>query len=334
MTPTSPTAPWLNQWHELSLDAPGPAICALPDWAVLMVAGADAAAFLQGQTTCDVLALTPGASGCGAFCTPKGRVIANFRLTRVDDGFLVWLSAGLSDAVHQRLRMFVLRSRVSIEPLERAVLGAWGPAIGDLLRAAGADLAACPDAGGYGSSDGGGGPGREDDLGRYMLAEGRGKAGLLATLISCAQPVHPDAWRLRDIAAGFPLVLPATREEFLPQMLNLDTLGGISFKKGCYTGQEIVTRTHFLGQLKRRMYRLRSASPSPLEPGAAIFDAGNAEPTPAGQIVNACRDADGHWECLAVLIQELADSPALRAIDPQGPLLVRQPLPYSPGKPA
>lgn len=327
MSQISSAAPWLHQWHELPLDAPGPAICVLPDWAVLKVAGEDAGAFLQGQTTCDIQALAPGESGCGAFCTPKGRVFANFRVARLGDSFHVWLAAGLSGPVRQRLRMYVLRSRVTIEPLERIVLGAWGTGIADLLGAAGVDWVACPDNGQYGLPDG-------DETGRLALTVETGNTGLLAELNAHARPVHPDAWRLLDIAAGFPLVLPATREEFLPQMLNLDTLGGISFKKGCYTGQEIVTRTHYLGQLKRRMFRLRSAGLTPLEPGATIFDTNGAEPVPAGQIVNACYAPDGHWDCLAVLIQDLADSSTLRAIDPQGPQLLRHSLPYPIGKPA
>jgi len=137
-----------------------------------------------------------------------------------------------------------------------------------------------------------------------------------------------DTWRLRDIEAGFPLIRAATQEEFLPQMLNLDCLGGTSFTKGCYTGQEIVTRTHFLGQIKRRMFRLNCPGNVELHPGAAVVEVEGDTSKTAGQIVNACRNETGDYECLAVLSLEYADSPNLQAGSAEGPRLSRLPLPY------
>jgi hypothetical protein len=291
--------------------------------------GDDAAGFLQGQTTGDMQALRIGETGCGAFCTPKGRVIANFRVVRVNEGFHLLLAADLVEAVRQRLQIFVLRSRVTLEPLGHhwQLLGILGTGLPHDEPAPKTAMATdhspgWPEAAGYSLMK------LHDGTPRQVLVIDAWRPDLLASLSRQAQPLHPDAWRLQDILAGFPLVKAATREEFLPQMLNLDLLGGISFKKGCYTGQEIVTRTHYLGKLKRRMHRFGCDTTGVPAPGAPVYDTLGAEPVTVGQVVNACRATPDAIQCLAVLSIEHAESGSLSLTAWDGPPLARKPLPY------
>ena len=286
----------------LPYTAAGPDFCLLHDYGLLKVSGADAASFLQGQATCDIHALLPGAAGCGAFCTPKGRVIANFRIARADDAFYLWLAAELVEPVRQRLRMYVLRSRVVIEDLtpQFALIGLSGAGVEaafaecNLEIPVGATEWRCES--GYAVMR------LHDDSGRMLAAVDHDeRPELLECLTNRLTRVNPDVWRIRDIKAGWPLVVPATSEAFLPQMLNLDLLDGVSFNKGCYTGQEIVTRTRFLGQLKRRLFRLRCLADSVPAPGDPVYDASSPELSQVGQMVNACRDGMGDIQCLAVL---------------------------------
>jgi folate-binding protein YgfZ len=317
---------------QLPADIPMPnsiqssALCPLPDWGVLKVSGEDAARFLQGQATCDVLALVPGAVGCGAFCTPKGRVLANFRMARGWEAFYLFLARELVEPLQKRLQLYVLRAKVQLENLT---------GLASLHALPGPDNAETLVAMGFTPSNLSADWNELPNLGVLKLERGAvtdywlmtpADAGEKPWLAHATLPA--DAWRLRDIAAGFPLILPATREEFLPQMLNLDRMGGTSYTKGCYTGQEIVTRTHFLGHIKRRMFRMRCAGGIDLEPGAAVVETSGAEPRTAGRIVSACRNAEGRWECLAVLGLEFAASGHRHAASAEGPRLSGLPLPY------
>ena len=270
----------------------------LPDWGALRVSGEDAAAFLQGQATTDVLALKPGQIGCGAFCSPKGRVIANFRIGRQEQGFVLFVSADLIEPLSRRLQMFVLRSRVKLENLagQAAVAGAFETS--NALEH----------------------PGEWTES--WALKDDSGRRIGLLPLDGCTHPKnqHPltGAWELADIASGFARITSTTREEFLPQMLNLDWLGGIGLEKGCYTGQEIVARTHYLGQLKRRLFRFSLAGETAPASGTPLTTATGDNPV-AGQVVNARADGNGHIHGLAVVTLEAAEGHALLLGDVQGP---------------
>ncbi|MCF7969394.1 MAG: hypothetical protein K9K68_09560 [Methylococcaceae bacterium] len=328
MTPTNPPIPEPSTGLPHVVDTPS--ACRLSEWGLLRVSGEDAAGFLQGQATCDINALGDGGLGSGAFCTPKGRVIASFRIAKSGHAFYLLLASELVPVIHKRLQLYVLRSRVILENLsdQYILIGAMGPGIETALDKGEQELPETPGLG-WSHDMGLGFMKISEDPSRYLLllaANHDGEQGSISQLPS----FQPDAWKREEIAAGFPWVTAATSEEFLPQMLNLDCLDGIGFKKGCYTGQEIVTRTHFLGQLKRRMFRLSCKSDSPVEAGALVYAGLDGENKTAGQIVNACRNKEGNIECLAVLSLELADSPKLRAADPQqGPLLQKLSLPYS-----
>jgi folate-binding protein YgfZ len=329
-----------TEWHDFlthsaagaALPSEGPAFCGLTSHGLLKVSGDDAATFLQGQTTCDVHALRPGRTGVGAICTAKGRVVANFRLLRSEQGFHLLLAADLAGPIRERLQMYVLRSKVVLEDLTPTwgMLGILNK--GGELTPADAGIPLAP------------GPGEwletpdtllaltlDDGSERLLIAAPTATARWLWAKLQESLPVvSSEAWWLKDIEAGYPEIVAATSEQFLPQMLNLDILGGIGFKKGCYTGQEIVTRTHYLGQVKRRMFRLRCAGMAEdIGAGAAVYDLSEGEPKLVGQVVMAARESAASRQLLAVLSLEYADRNGLRIVKPDGPAAEFLPLPYS-----
>jgi folate-binding protein YgfZ len=276
----------------------------LPQQGVLEVAGADAGCFLQGQATCDVLALAPGATTLGAFCTPQGRVFAVFRAVRSGDGYLLVMPQPLIAGVRERLNRFVLRAAVRIEDGSArwrclGVLGATGqgpgwPAADRVESEAGTQyIFEIPPEG----------SGRR----LLLLPAGDGAAWCQRLEGHGYTRVEAGHWQREEVLAGIPAVAPATAEEFIPQMLNLDRLGGIGFKKGCYTGQEIVARTQYLGSVKRRMVRLQLAvgSAAP-EPGSRVD--GPAGQQGAGAVVCGAAVAGLPTEVLAVLGTEAPSS--------------------------
>jgi tRNA-modifying protein YgfZ len=213
-------------------------------------------------------------------------VIAVLHLVPHSSGVIALLPQDVLAATCERLRKFVLRAKVKIEDASDrlAVIGVLGP---DALRAAGLPI---PDARGYLERDGIGiarvGPSAEST--RYwMIREAAAGSG--------TAPGIESAWRLADIRAGLPTVYAATSEAFVAQMLNLDLIDGISFSKGCYTGQEIIARAQHLGRIKRRMFRLRLA-PRDWSIGGAVKLADGR----SGRLTELA-PADGHLEALAVL---------------------------------
>ena len=308
----------------------GTGFCGLPGYGLLRVSGEDAENFLQGQLTADVKALLPGRGGFGALCTPKGRVISSFHLLRSDRLYYFLLPADLSETVRTRLQTYVLRSRVTLENLtpERGFLGLLGSGPESF---AGDEGLAFPDTPGTWLDEADTLAFRLDDGSkRCLIAAPTARAVEIWSRLSRGNSlVDSEAWRLADIKAGLPEVVPGTTGEFLPQMLNLDVLGGIGFQKGCYTGQEIVTRTHYLGQIKRRMFHLRCRTESAPYPGTPVFDAFETEPLHAGMVVLAARADSENFDLLAVLGIESSRRGRLRVFRPDGPPAEVLPLPYS-----
>jgi folate-binding protein YgfZ len=284
-------------------------------FAVIAAQGEDAAAFLQGQTTCDVRQVSPEQSSPGALCSAKGRVIANFQIMAADGGFLLLLRRDLLDSVLPHLRRYVLRAKVELSDASAQwrVEGLIGAELAGLLAQAGLALADTPN----------GASGNADAL-AVRLAGEPARCLLLQRSghpIACleALPCQDDsAWQLADIANGLPWVDSHSSEAYIPQMLNLDLLGAVSFQKGCYTGQEIVARTHYLGQSKRRTYRYQA--PLPCQAGDPLYAPGLAEA--AGSVVNAAAG-----QLLAVVACEQHNGP-LHLGSPDGPLVQVLPLPY------
>jgi hypothetical protein len=251
--------------------------------AVVEFSGADAGRFLQGQLSNDVMALSDGGWQLTSLSNPKGRVVAVLRLTRLRDRFYGVLPDSLARTLLQRLAKYVLRSRVS-------------------LRMASPEFSAC---------------GTSGALEQWTIEP----VAPVSSQVDAATAAQ--ASRRAAIAAGHPQVYAATSEMFVAQMLNLDLVDGISFRKGCYTGQEIIARTQNLGRIKRRMLRFATNLPAPLAPGqTAIFDGFGA-----ATVVEAAVTDAGDQEVLAVAHLE----PATAGAGPEGDarIAVRElPLPY------
>ena len=216
--------------------------------------GADASAFLQGQLSNDVRKVDAGQAQLSSYNSAKGRMLAVLHLLRDGDAFLLELHRSLLETTLKRLRMFVLRSKVTLaEAADRALLGVAGP--GAATRLAALDLAvpvlplACA------WTDGVGVMRRLGDAPRYSVLAPPARLAQLQERLTAAAGTEDD-WKRLDIEAGVPTVYPETQDRFVAQMCNLDQLGGISFDKGCYTGQEIIARVHYRGAVKRHMSRV------------------------------------------------------------------------------
>ena len=253
----------------------------LPGFGVLRIAGSDAIGFLQGQFTNDARLLADGRTQVSALCTNQGRVIAIARLRQTEEAVYALLPSDLLAKVATQLRKFVLRAKVEI--LQAADLHVGAIYSGAAARAdvksqfdeAALTMSPVPLAG-------------ATEVVTFQYAEGREVIAAPAAAwraisgLSLSRP-NPHAWQewlAADIADGLPQVFAATSEQFIPQMLNVDLVDGVSFTKGCYTGQEIVARTHHLGRVKRRTLRYvlpSGEAPAPLsnlllEDGAKAAD--------------------------------------------------------------
>ncbi|MDG4552595.1 MAG: folate-binding protein [Candidatus Contendobacter sp.] len=295
--------------------------------------GPDADSFLQGQLTCDVREVTPNRSRIGAYCTPKGRALACPRLFRREEVLYLALPRALVEPTLTRLRRYVLRAKARLEDAsdDWTRIGVAGPNAALLLTQ---QLGVVPQV----ANSVVRAPADSRDITVIRLPGSTPRFelhGPLAAMQALWTRIDadvtftgPEPWRLLDILAGTPAVYPETVEAFVPQMLNLQLLDGIGFQKGCYTGQEIVARTHYLGKLKRRMVLARVDSPTPPHPGDPLFSPQTDASQSAGQLADACPHPDGGYAVLAVALIECAERGTLCLNDIGGPALRLEPLPY------
>ena len=270
----------------------------LPHLTVLELTGPDAQAFLQAQVPSDVRLLTSDRAQISGWCTAKGRLLTTFVIWPVSNsdqgGYRLLLASDVADSIAKRLKMYVLRLKVQISRLEDTVYGLLNPpaTLGDLTLPTetwqithGNDLTAI-----------------RLNSSQVLLT---GSSTALAALGNTVSTGAPEVWLRADITQGFPLVTAATSEHYVPQMVNLDKLGGVSFKKGCYPGQEIVARTHYLGKIKRHLYRVRA--PQAITTGAEVRSAVLNDQA-CGSILSAApTEAGDGWLALAVLQQDAAN---------------------------
>jgi tRNA-modifying protein YgfZ len=300
-------------------------VCDLAPLSSLAVAGPDAAAFLQGQFTNDVASLAVGASQFSAWCSPKGRVLADFLLRRsAADAFEILLPDALLEPVRKRLGMFVLRSKVTLTDASGAAvrLGVGGPGAAARVTSA---LGTAPELHRATAIDGAALlalPG-----GRFLVLVVPERAEAAWSRLSAARPAGFPCWQWLTVRAGVPVISLPTQDRFIPQMLNLDALDAVSFRKGCYTGQEIVARTQYLGRLKERL-ALAHAEVEPAAAGARIFAAAFGD-QPCGTVVNAARAPAGGTDLLAVAQTAAIAGGALRLGAPDGAVASVLPLPYA-----
>lgn len=280
-------------------------------------AGDDAQDYLHNQLTSDVRHLDADAAQHAAWCTAKGRMQASFLLYRSGPVYRALLSADLIEPTLKRLRIFVLRSKVKLADLSatQRVIGVAGPHAADALDKAGlpAPTAALK------SIEFDGGVVIALQATRFIVvAAAEAAPALWQKLAAHAVPAGTPLWRWLDIQAGLPLITAATKEEFVPQMANFDKIGGVSFHKGCYPGQEIVARTQYLGKVKRHLYRIHADAP--VAAGLPIFSPENAE-LPCGMVANAAPSPEGGFDALAVIQESFVEAGALQ-LGAGGPPLV------------
>ncbi len=280
------------------------ALVPLTHLALIEATGEDAKAFLHGQLTSDINHLGADQAQHSAWCTAKGRMQASFLVWRTGDAYQLALAADLEAASLKRLQMFVLRAKVKLVALTDSLIliGVAGPQAIEALADAGLPCPAAPmTTAAYDTA-------RVIalDAHRYIVALPQASAAVFwQKLAAKARPAGLPVWRWLDIQAGFPLVTAATKEEFVPQMADFEKLGGVSFHKGCYPGQEIVARTQYLGKVKRHLFRVKGEQV--LVPGTDLHSPDNPD-TASGMIVSGAPSPAGGYEALAVVQSNFADN--------------------------
>jgi folate-binding protein YgfZ len=279
----------------------------LPQWSILQVAGPDAAKFLQGQLTCDINALTASTATPGAHCTPKGRMLSSFLIAHPQpDTYWLRVRTAIRASASAALAKYIVFSKAKLQaqtPL--LVIGLAGPDAAAAVRG----CAGAVPAGQFGVvTTAEGAIVQLDNEGRRFEAW-LPPAAALALWQQCGsfEIAGSAFWRWLDIRAGWASIEAGTVEAFIPQMLNYDRNGAISFSKGCYTGQEIVARAHYRGQVKRHLLRASAAAAAPL----AGSDVVGADGRTLGQIAAAVDRGDGQCDVLLVAGGDETDRPAL-----------------------
>ena len=302
----------------------------LSHYGLIAVAGDDASEFLQNQFSNDVRQVDETHSQLSAHCTPKGRVMTNFRLFSRDGAYYLRMAKGLLEPALKKLRMYVLRSQVTLDDQSDVLarFGLSGPNAEALLSSALGEIPGEVDA--SATTDGVTAIRVAGPHARFELyGEPERLRALWTQLAEKARPVGEDAWQLLDIRVGIPTVVPETTEAFVPQMINLHAIDGLSFRKGCYPGQEVVARMQYLGKLKRRMYRGHVDSDQRPAPGTALYSEGSDSGQGAGKIVDARPAPQGGFDALAVIqISEVEAGQSLQGGGNAGPALQLEALPY------
>ena len=305
---------------ELSASQPSlSGVLRLSDWGLIRASGPEARQFLHGQLTQDVQHLQSGRSRLAGYCSPKGRLLASFVLWPVgaEEVFLA-CSADLLPATLKRLSMFVLRARCKLSDAS-GEFEVWGCA-GDAARGAGDDAGAVV----------------EGDAGWSVRLTDAPVDGVAVPRALCvrraganppaAAPLDADGWRALEALSGVPRIVAATADQFVPQMVNLEAVGGVNFQKGCYPGQEVVARSQYRGTLKRRGHLLETTASA--QPGQEIFH--SADPAqPAGMVALAGALAAGRSCVLAELKLSAAEGGSLHLGAADGPLMSIVALPYA-----
>jgi folate-binding protein YgfZ len=311
---------------DLAAARSGSVLALLGHLGVLQFSGEDAEAFLQGQLSCDVAAVGLRSSAYGAYCSPQGRMLANFLLWREEAGFTMALSRDIASSVQKHISKFVLRAKLKVSDASDTIVmaGAAGSKAGQALSDVFPDLPKQPNE-----------VLRQPDTGTVIkLKDGRyllvltpsSAAALRQRLASVLVPVGAHAWRWLDIRNGVPVVTAATQDQLVPQMANFELLGGVSFNKGCYTGQEVVARIQHLGKLKRRMFLANVAAQAKAGDPLYSEDLGDQA---SGMVVNAEASPDGGQDLLAVVQTASRESSTVHLKSLEGPVLRFLALPYA-----
>ena len=303
----------------------GTIVADLSQLGVIAFRGDDTATFLQGQLTNDVRNLHTDAAQWSGYCNPKGRLLGNFLMWRQAEDYCLQLSGDILPSVQKRLSMFIMRSKVqgrdaSDETVRLVVAGK------QALATVTAAMGSAPEASMRSVASGAGQVIRVgDDKFVLSIAPERAPA-VWQVLRKAATPVGAQVWDWMRLNAGIPMIVTATQEQFVPQMVNLEVIGGVSFQKGCYTGQEIVARSQYLGKLKRRMFLAHVDVEA--APGDNLYSADH-EGQVTGTVVNAAPAPTGGFDLLAVAQIESVNTQTLHLKGANGAALRLKPLPYA-----
>ena len=296
----------------------------LSDYSLVEVVGDDAKSFLFGLTTSDVKQVSPSYSQFSAICDTKGRVIASFIIINRAGAFYLFLPKDMVEQVVRKLRLHVLRAKVTINCSGDQVklIGLSGLDSTNVL----AQYLAIPTPANA--------PGETVHCGDFSIVRLPGQAnphwlvvgsndsmtGLWDKLSAKLQTIDQEAWHALDINNGVPFIVPSTSGEYLPQMLNFEAMGGLSFTKGCYPGQEIIARLHYRGKLKRRLYVAHSDTDSLPAAGTQLFhpDSTNC----IGHVLSAARQHNGKIILQAVIEIEQHDQGEVVLDKPEGTKLI------------
>jgi tRNA-modifying protein YgfZ len=305
-------------------------LCDLSHLGLLEISGMDAVNFLQGQVTNDVKLLVGTNAHYSAYCNPKGRMLALFLAFAHYDHIHLQLNRELLEPIMKRLKMYVMRSKVEIKDVSDSIIkfGIDGLEAAPILAASLAKI-----------------PTQDYELvtldnatilklpsingARFEIFTDTANAPIIwQALKATCKVVDKAHWNWLEIQAGIPDIELKTQEQFVPQMLNLDILNGINFKKGCYTGQEIVARTHYLGAVKRRTYLGSLQSASAPQAGDKILDntqneAGGNE---VGQIVRVAQNLESGFD---VLVEMRIDAQAAGNVTCNGVPITFKTPPYA-----
>jgi folate-binding protein YgfZ len=296
----------------------------LADWGVIRAQGEEAAKFLHSQLTQDLALQTPAQARLAGYCSAKGRLLATMLAVKPDEqSVLLALPAELVPATVKRLSMFVLRAKCKLSD-DSAAWSVWGLSGAQAREWLGASA-----------------PAQVWSVGRLALADGQAAfatrlpddgltprflllqpSGAAAPALT---PIDPEEWQGLDVTAGLAWIRQGTVEQFVPQMVNLELVGGVNFQKGCYPGQEVVARSQYRGTVKRRMVLVEGeAAPAA---GTEVF--APAEPEqPAGQVVLSASLGEGRHAALLEVKRALVDGGEFRAGAADGPRLAVRELPY------
>jgi folate-binding protein YgfZ len=309
-----------NEWNVFLVDAgavfesdhqntlTGNILCDLTHLGLIEIQGDDAETFLQGQATNDIAKINTSTSQPGSFCNPKGRIMASYRMFRRGDSYFLLMPEEMIEAMIKRLQMFVMMSKVTIVDASDGLirLGVSGEQSAVAIHSALGDVPAELDQ-----------VMEVSDVTIIRVSGEQPRFIVFGDLENAKQlwgklskqyvPAGAASWRLLDIKAGYPTIYLQTKEAFVPQMVNLELIEGVSFKKGCYTGQEIVARMHYLGKLKRRMYPLHFSADESVTPGTVLYSAENKTDQPIGTIVDSAPSTEGGVDALAVLTIKYAE---------------------------
>ena len=298
-------------------------ICDLSHLGLLQIGGADAFTFLQGQVTNDVKQLNGQIAHYSGYCNPKGRLLALFLAFSHKDHIHLQLPKELMASIAKRLKMYVMRSKVEIQDVSESIIkiGLNGSKAEELLSPLFSQIPqndyelVTQENGALIKLPG--------NLPRFEIFTDIANApAIWNSLAQHTKTVDAAYWELLEIQAGIPEVYAKTQEEFVPQMLNLDLLNGINFKKGCYTGQEIVARTHYLGTVKRRTQLAYIESATQPNAGDDVL---NSNGDIVGKVVRCAPAYNGGYDLLAEIRLESVEAGQLNV---NGSTLNIQVLPY------